>query len=33
MRLSLMRLYVAFVPVAIASAVALVGGILTGWKW
>jgi hypothetical protein len=33
MRLSFMRLFVAVVPVGVASAVALAGGALAGWKW
>jgi hypothetical protein len=33
MRLSLMRFYVAVVPVGLASAVALAAGVLRGWKW
>jgi hypothetical protein len=33
MRLSFMRLYMFVVIVGVASAVALAGGVLTGWKW
>jgi hypothetical protein len=33
MRLSFTRFYVSVVPVGVATAVALAGAALTGWKW